>query len=247
MKLHRSLCVLLMLACCAEWGAGVVAAASAGGTPTAAPTALQQRVAGKITLLGSDRWRIRRRAVRSLLATHGFILPQLAAAMIKTNNPEQHDRLLRICMQLYLKQFNWLHHGNPFIGIEFITQGLELREHGKPHWIPAVAVVQTVAGFPGGLDLRENDLIIGLNGHRLPAFDTADAFRTDIQQYQAGSVVALLLIRNGKLRKIKVQLAGIATAPLAAREILEQRNQIAQELLAKYMPPQLLALRMPEQ
>ncbi|MGC8625653.1 MAG: hypothetical protein ACP5VQ_10390 [Phycisphaerae bacterium] len=216
--------------------------ASIGDTPSPTLTAPQLRVTHDITLLASARWNLRRRAERRLLSAHGFILPQLAAAINMVKNLEQRDRLLRICLQLYLRQFNWLHHGTAFIGFEFIAQPLELRPHGQPHWIPAVAVVRTVNGFPGGLYLHENDLIIGLNGHSLPAFATATALRSEIQKYQPGATVTLQLFRNGKLCKVKVRLAGIPLDPLAGQELLNQRNVIAQHLIHKYIPDKVLVL-----
>ena len=220
----------------------VACAATASDPQAHASTALQRRVAVNVGYLASDRWKNRQRAERSLLSTKGFVLPQLAAAMVKAKNPEQRDRLLRICMQLYLRQFNWLHHGSAFIGVEFIAKPLELRRRGIPKWIPAVAVVRTVAGFPGGLYLRENDLILGINGHTISAYNTATAFRAEIQQHQPGSVITLLLLRNGKMIKVPVRLTGIPTDPLAAQELLNQRNLIAQHLIDKYLPVKPLVL-----
>ncbi len=233
----------------AGMGSGRMARATAvaDDAPLHLRTAVQQRIAEKITALASDHWATRRKAERKLLSTPGFILPQLAAAMVKATNPEQRNRLLRICLQLYLRQFNWLHHGTSFIGIEFIAQDLELRHHGKPEWIPAVAVVRTVAGFPGGLDLRENDLIIGINGHSLPAFDTAAAFRAQIQQFQPGTTITLLLIRNGKLINVKVQLNGVPPDRLAAQELLNQRNLLAEHLIDRYFWAQKMVLMAPRQ
>ncbi len=217
-------------------------AATTAEAPSPVFTALQRRVARKLGALASDSWRTRRHAQRSLLSTKGFILPQLAAAMVTTHNAEQRNRLLRICMQLYLRQFNWLHHGSAFIGVEFITNPLELRKHGKPQWIPAVAVVHTVPGFPGGLYMRDNDLIIGINGHKIPAYNTATAFRAEIQKYQPGSKITLLLLRDGKLINVIVQLTGIPTDPLAGQELLNQRDLIVQHLIAKYLPAKPLIL-----
>lgn len=236
------LCVLAITNC-AQITTGHAAYAGSAVDPQAhASTALHRRVAQNVVALASDKWQNRRQAERSLLAAKGFILPQLAAAMVKAKNPEQRDRLLRICMQLYLRQFNWLHHGSAFIGVEFIAKPMELRKRGIPQWIPAVAVVRTVAGFPGGLYLRENDLILGINGHKIPAYNTAAAFRAEIQRHQPGSVITLLLLRNGKLIKVPVQLTGIATDPLAAQELLNQRNLIAQHLIDKYLPVRPLVL-----
>ncbi len=217
----------------------------AATTPDTSPptsTAQQRQVARTVGALASDKWRTRRQAQRRLLSTKGFILPQLAAAMAKTKNPEQRNRLLRICMQLYLRQFNWLHHGNAFIGVEFITDPLELRKHGKPQWIPAVAVVRTVPGFPGGLYLRENDLIMGINGHKIPAYNTATAFRAEIQKHPPGSRITLLLLRDGKLIRVSLKLTGIPNDPLAGQELLNQRNLIVQHLIAKYLPSTFLSL-----
>ncbi len=210
------------------------ASASAPQLPT--PMVGQRRVARHIAALAADQWWIRQRAERSLLSTKDFILPQLAAAMVKAKNPEKRNRLLRICMQLYLRQFNWLHHGRSFMGMEFIARPLELRKHGVPQWIPAVAVVRTIAGFPGGLFLHQNDLILGLNGRKIPAYNTATAFRAKIQQYPPGDTITLLLLRYGKLIKVTMQLVGIPTAPLAMQEYLQQRNIIAQHLMDQYLP-----------
>ena len=239
MQYGLALAILLSTLCGSRLPAQAATAAVAQ-PPT--PSALQRRVARKLGALASNNWRIRRHAQRSLLSTKGFILPQLAAAMVTTQNPEQRNRLLRICMQLYLRQFNWLHHGNAFIGVEFITDPLELRKHGKPQWIPAVAVVRTVPGFPGGLYLRENDLILGINGHKIPAYNTARAFRAEIQKYQPGSKITLLLLRDGKLITVIVQLTGIPTDPLAGQELLNQRNLIVRHLIAKYLPSKPLIL-----
>jgi|GEM_PF-3175556 len=226
----------------ATTGHAAPAASSAIDPHAHASTALLRRVAGNVGSLASDQWKNRQQAERSLLSIKGFVLPQLAAAMVKAKNPEQRDRLLRICMQLYLRQFNWLHHGSAFIGVEFIAKPLELRKRGIPQWIAAVAVVRTVAGFPGGLYLRENDLILGINGHKIPAYNTAAAFRVEIQQHQPGSVITLLLLRNGKMIKVPVPLTGIASDPLAAQELLNQRNLIAQHLIDKYLPVKPLVL-----
>ncbi len=219
-------------------------ARTASATDRQAPisTALQRRVAKNVQSLASDKWRNRRRAERNLLSIKGFVLPQLAAAMVKAKNPEQRDRLLRVCLQLYLRQFNWLHHGSAFIGVEFVAQALELRRRGIPHWIPAVAVVRTVAGFPGGLYLHENDLVLGINGHPIPAYNTANAFREEIQRHEPGGVITLLVLRNGKLIHVPVQLTGIAADPLAAQELLSQRNVIALHLISKYLPVRPLVL-----
>ncbi len=224
-----------------SWGQAAITAE----TRPRMSTAQQRRVARTVGALASDKWRTRRQAQRRLLSTKGFILPQLAAAMAKTKNPEQRNRLLRICMQLYLRQFNWLHHGSAFIGVEFITNPLELRTHGKPHWIPAVAVVRTVPGFPGGLYLRENDLILGINGHKIPAYNTAAAFRAEIQKHPPGSKITLLLLRDGKLIRVTLQLTGIPTDPLAGQELLNQRNLIVQHLIAKYLPSTPMTLAAP--
>jgi hypothetical protein len=229
------ICISLL----AATGAG---AASITDARNHTSTALQRQVARKVTDLASDRWRKRRLAERRLLSAKGFILPQLAAAMVHAKNPEKRDRLLRICMQLYLRQFNWLHHGSAFIGVEFIADPLELRKHGRPEWIPAVAVVRTVTGFPGGLYLRDNDLIIGINGHKIPAYNTAAAFREEIQRYQPGSKVALLLLRNGKLLNVSLRLAGIPSDPLAGQELLNQRKLISQHLIDKYLAAKPLVL-----
>lgn len=204
-------------------------------------------IANKIAALASRRWPMRHRAERSLLSTRGFILPQLAAAISKATSLEQRDRLLRIFIQLYLRQFNWLHHGNPFMGIAFIAQPLELRDqdHGKSKWIAGVAVARTLPGFPGGLLLRTNDLIIKLNGHAIARFDTASAFHAAIQQFHPGNWLTLELVRNGKLKKVKLQLAGISSNPVAQMELLHQRNLIARHLIHKYMPPTELILPAP--
>ncbi len=220
-----------------SWGQSAIPAETS--PPTA--TAQQRRVARTVGALASDKWRTRRHAQRSLLSTKGFVLPELAAAMVKAKNPEQRNRLLRICMQLYLRQFNWLHHGSAFMGVEFVTDPLELRKHGKSHWIPAVAVVRTVPGFPGGLYLRENDLIMGINGHKIPAYNTATAFRAEIQKHQPGSKITLLLLRDGKLISVTLQLTGIPADPLAGQELLRQRNLIVQHLIAKYLPSKPLS------
>ena len=220
------------ICCSTSWGQ----AATTAETSPPTPTAQQRRVTRKVGALASDKWRTRRQAQRSLLSTKGFVLPELAAAMVKAKNPEQRNRLLRICMQLYLRQFNWLHHGSAFMGVEFITDPLELRKHGKPYWIPAVAVIRTVPGFPGGLYLRENDLIMGINGHKIPAYNTATAFRAEIQKHHPGSKITLLLLRDGKLIKVTLQLTGIPTDPFAGQELLNQRNLIVQHLIAKYLP-----------
>ncbi len=236
------LCVIAITSSMLAITSRVAWAATATDPQAHVSTALQRRVAGSVGSLASDKWKNRQQAERSLLSIKGFVLPQLAAAMVKAKNPEQRDRLLRICMQLYLRQFNWLHHGSAFIGMEFIAKPLELRKRGIPQWIPAVAVVRTVAGFPGGLYLRENDLILGINGHKIPAYNTAAAFRAEIQQHQPGSVITLLLLRNGKMIKVPVPLTGIATDPLAAQELLNQRNLIAEHLIDKYLPVKPLVL-----
>ena len=238
-RIYVPLCVLALFAITNGTPAiagHVARTASATDRQAHISTAVQRRVAKNVQSLASDKWRNRHRAERKLLSIKGFVLPQLAAAMVKAKNPEQRDRLLRICLQLYLRQFNWLHHGSAFIGVEFVAQALELRRRGIPHWMPAVAVVRTVAGFPGGLYLHENDLVLGINGHQIPAYNTAATFREEIQRHQPGSVITLLVLRNGKLIHVPVQLAGIAADPLAAQELLNQRNIIALHLISKYLP-----------
>ena len=186
-----------------------------------------------LEVLGSNDYEVREAASRRLLADPNLTVQDIAALWPAATTAEQRHRLIALARHHLLRSIVQ----GQFAGPAAAAIGV-IHKPVPPNQVPeldrpAVRIVQTLPGFPGHAHLKIDDLILAIDGQSIPAAPNpaqiASKFVEMVHNREAGSVVRLTVLRDG--RTIETRLT------LARRSALEAMYTQAKDPLA---PPRLV-------
>ncbi len=162
-------------------------------------------------------------------------LPEIQAALAKETDVEAATRLTEVAAHLYLKGRTDLQGPTSLLGIRLSTFELVHLDptvslfHLDPnddrlHMVVPVADLQP--GFPAAQELRPGDTLVAIDGKLFPADLAIDEFRARINAHRAGSVIPLIILRDGHAMEIGIQAAGAPPLDgISLDQVVAQRNQ----------------------
>lgn len=152
--------------------------------------------------LGAEKLEVRLKAQESLVrlaeATPRQIIIELARAYGETNDLEVEARLEAVLSRLARE---WMFYHPPgFMGINFRMVSLENQG----------SVIEVLQVIPGGAaedaGIRANDRILSFNGTEINDMPDQEAFADTIAALQPGSLVELVVLRNGRSAQLRLAL-----------------------------------------
>jgi hypothetical protein len=207
-------------------------------------------IAPLVKALEAASYQDRRAASEALLRLPPGRLPEIVAAVKQERDEEALARLTEVAAHVYLKPRTYLsvrtsllgawfnHHDPSLLGVRFLLDPLKIRDTDDAATM-TVLVTEIQPGFPAMQTLRTGDRIVAINGEGFGG-DIADtAFRDRIAALWPGSVVPMLVFREGKLLELGVQTTGM---PLKGGDIpevlLDRRSASLQIFLQSLKAPE---------
>ena len=172
-------------------------------------------VGAHVAALSSADYAEREAAHRALLMDDSLTIDMLAGLYRDAQTLEERQRLHDIARHHILRLLRLKERvDNDAAAVGVSLRGLgaqDVPQVGQP----GAMVVTTLPGFPGHGYLREGDIIIEVNGQRVPQQSSADAAMrgiiTLIQQRKAGQSVGLTIVRGEKRLHVTFELAAYET------------------------------------
>jgi hypothetical protein len=180
-------------------------------------------IAPLVEALRSPRFSERETASMALLRLPPRRLPDVVRALAAETDAEAIERLTQTAAHLYLKPRTLLRTkpslmglwfegpSQSMLGVKFKMDPVKLRpEDAAPAMTVMVTEIQV--GFPAMQSLRNGDRIVAIGGTGFPdnlTPDDSDYFRTRVAALWPGGVVAMSVLRDGRLLQVDVQVAGL--------------------------------------
>jgi hypothetical protein len=165
----------------------------------------------------------RDQANRALLRLPPRRLPDVVHALADETDAEAIERLTQAAAHLYLKPRTLLRTKGSLLGVWFQEPSVSMlgmkfkmdpvklkAEDTSPTMTVMVTEIQV--GFPALQTLRNGDRIVAMGGIGFPPNipeEDSDYFRTRVQALWPGGVVAMTVLRDGRLLELDVQLTGL--------------------------------------
>jgi hypothetical protein len=144
-----------------------------------------------------------------------------AAAEAETDS-EAFARLVEVAVHLHLRARTPLTGQQAALGITLNIEPVRIGPRAEP--TASVAVMSIEPGFPAEEVLKPGDRIVAVDGQTFPLDLDVVAFRDRINLTRPGSAVHFTIVRDGKVMKADVVLAGLSNDTSLANLVDERRN-----------------------
>ncbi len=224
--------------CSAAAGAMLLVIAAGPGAPAAPPRnaaanleAPGSDVASWVRDLRSPVFKTRDSATAALLRLPPARLGEIEQALARETDDEAAARLQQVAVHLYLRGSTPMVGDVGMLGIALAIEPVQLP--GRTDQTSAVAVTELQPGFPAEEFLKAGDRLVALNNQAFPADLEVTTFREIINASPPGSLLHLTVVRNGRLLKVGVPLAGIpSNLPLV--NFVDSRREALQQYVAHH-------------
>jgi hypothetical protein len=203
---------------------------------------VQGSISPLVDALRAESFAQRVNAQETLLRLPPARLKDIVAAMGREKDAEAVERLTQVAAHLYLKPRTTLQtkasllglwHAEPslsMLGMKFKMDLLKLQPT-DPEPVMTVMVTEMQPGFPIMQTLRNGDRIVALGGAGFPV----DLPLED----STGGMVAMTILRDGKLLKVHVQVTGLPVdGPTSPADLVSQRDAALQAFLQTLKTPE---------
>lgn len=198
-------------------------------TPDApAPTNRETSVDALFDMLDADEAADRQEAMRQLMRNPELDREDFARMYQRANSEEQRQRLLKIAR----------HHAIRRLARQAVAGDVDRGSVGVTHravatrelksmladvpnaqaYVGGIYIMDTLAGFPGYVELQADDVIVAIDGVPLPEQVSMMGFGEMIEQRDADSRIVFTILRNGRVEDVDLTLAPQS----AMREIYAQ-------------------------
>jgi hypothetical protein len=197
-----------------------------------------------IEALKSSEFTQREDATRTLLRLPPGRLPEVVEALSHETDAEAIERMTQVAGHLFLKPRTllktraslfamWFQQPNlSLLGLKFRMDPVRLPNLAPNVTEPTMTVMITEIqlGFPAMQTLRNGDRIVAMGGVGFPPNIPADDstyFRSRVAALWPGSVVAMTILREGKLLELGVQVSGLPLDGPASPDAMVSMRQAA--------------------
>jgi hypothetical protein len=214
---------------------------------------VQGSISPLVDALRAESFAQRVNAQEALLRLPPARLNDVVAALSRETDAEAVERLTQIAAHLFLKPRTMLQtkasllglwHAEPslsMLGMKFKMDLLKLQP-ADPDPVMTVMVTEMQPGFPIMQTLRNGDRIVAIGGEGFPAdvpLEDSTYFRERVANLWPGGVVAMTILRDGKLLKVDVQVAGLPVdGPTSPADLVSQRDAALQAFLQTLKRPE---------
>ncbi len=122
----------------------------------------------------------------------------------KPGDPEVHVRVRKVLRGLVVEDHQ-RNHGEGYMGVRYMELNVPIPGDDQPH--TGVQLSDVMEGSPAArAGLERGDIVVALDGLRWTGAGAADAFKSAVRKIKPHTKVELEFLRNGELKKTKVEL-----------------------------------------
>lgn len=185
---------------------------------------------GLLEDLGSPDVAVREHATRQLMRDHALGRDDLIKMYRRTTLEEQRQRILRVARHHAIRRLarqaiaGQLDRGSvgvmhdPVSNSELTTILADVPD--SEHYVGGIYIRDTLAGFPGYVELQADDVILAIDGKPLEQNVSRMDFGEMIEQRDAGTRIHFTILREGRIEDVSLILA----SQTAMREIYSQSH-----------------------